>query len=249
MNVLLAVFNMLPGAPLDGGRVLKALMWRRYGDRARADRLAARAGRYLGIAIAVAGAAEFVGWRNFGGLWLVLIGWFLVSAAGAEERAARVKDVMAGVRVSDIMTPDPEIAPAWSMAGDFVERVARHSHQSVFPVVGFDGALVGAVCIDQLARLHPAARSELRLDRVADGRSAALPRGARRRSGAPVTPGRRSSVSSPLSCLRTDGSLARLRQMICAVRCVWPRCAVLRATERAARPRPVIQAGGGNGDD
>ncbi len=167
MNVLLAVFNMLPGAPLDGGRVLKALMWRRYGDRARADRLAARTGRYLGIAIAVAGAAEFVGWRNLGGLWLVLIGWFLVSAAGAEERAARVKDVMAGVRVSDIMTPDPEIAPAWSMAGDFVERVARHSHQSVFPVVAFDGALVGAVCIDQLARLHPAARSELRLDRVA----------------------------------------------------------------------------------
>ncbi len=167
MNALLAVFNMLPGAPLDGGRVLKALVWRRYGDGARADRLAARAGRCVGIAIAAAGVAEFVVWRNFGGLWLVLIAWFLVSAAGAEEGAARASDVMAGVRVSDIMTPGPDIAPAWSTAEDFIERVARHSHQSVFPVVDFDGALVGAVSLDHLARLHPIQRSELRLDRVA----------------------------------------------------------------------------------
>ncbi len=167
MNALLAVFNMLPGAPLDGGRVLKAFLWRHDGDRARADRLAGRAGRYLGIVIAAAGVAEIVGWRNLGGLWLMLIGWFLASAAGAEEGAARATDAMAGVRVSDIMTPDPDIAPAWRTAGDFIERVGRHSRQRVFPVVGFDGTLVGAVSLDHLARLHPIQRSEIRLDRVA----------------------------------------------------------------------------------
>jgi Zn-dependent protease len=167
MNAVLAVFNMLPGAPLDGGRVLKALLWRHYGDPARADRLAASAGRYLGFAVAAAGVAELAGWRDFGGLWLILIGWFLASAAGAEGSAARIKDVMAGVRVSDIMTPDPDVGPAWSTAGDFIERVARQSRQRVFPVLSFDGSLVGAVSLDQLARLHPVQRAELRLDRVA----------------------------------------------------------------------------------
>jgi Zn-dependent protease len=167
MNALLAVFNMLPGAPLDGGRVLKALVWRHHGDQARAERLAGQAGRYVGIAIAAAGVAEFVGWRNLGGLWLLVIGWFLATAAGAEAHAARAKDAMAGVRVCDIMTPDPDIAPAWSTAADFVERVVPNARQSVFPVVGFDGDLVGVVSLDQLARLHPLQRSELRLDRVA----------------------------------------------------------------------------------
>ena len=167
MNVLLAVFNMLPGAPLDGGRVLKALAWHRHGDQARAESLAAQAGRYVGIAIAAAGVAEFVGWRNLAGLWLLLIGWFLATAAGAEAHAVRAKDAMAGVRVSDIMTPDPDIAPGWSTPASFVERVAPYSRQSVFPVVGFDGDLVGVVSLDQMARLHPAQRSELRLDSVA----------------------------------------------------------------------------------
>jgi Zn-dependent protease/CBS domain-containing protein len=167
MNALLAVFNLLPGAPLDGGRVLTALIWRHYGDRRRAGRAGARAGRYLGVAVAAGGVAEFIGWRNFDGLWLILIGWFLVSAAGAEERAAQIKDVMAGVRVSDIMMPDPDIAPAWTMVADFIQRVAGQSRQTVFPVVGFDGDLAGVVSLDTLSRLPPTARAELRLDRIA----------------------------------------------------------------------------------
>lgn len=167
MNALLAIFNMLPGAPLDGGRVLRALLWRRYGDRARAERAAAAAGRYLGAAVAAVGAGEFVAWRNLGGLWLVLIGWFLISAAGAEAGAAKAKDALAGVRVGDIMTPDPDTAPAWITAADFIDRVARQSRQSVFPVVDLDGALVGVVSLDLLARVNPRVRGGLRLDRVA----------------------------------------------------------------------------------
>ncbi len=167
MNALLAVFNMLPGAPLDGGRVLQALLWRHDGDQARAERLAGQVGRCIGIAIALAGVAEFAGWRNLSGLWLLLIGWFLAIAAGAEAQAASAKDAMAGVQLGDIMTPDADIAPAWSTAGNFALRVAQHSRQSVFPVVGFDGDLVGVVTLDHLTRLQPVQRSELRLDRVA----------------------------------------------------------------------------------
>jgi Zn-dependent protease len=87
MNGALAVFNMLPGAPLDGGRVLRAVLWRIYQDRMRAAVAAARAGRYLGFAIIAVGLAELLVWGSLGGLWLMLIGWFLTSAARAEETA------------------------------------------------------------------------------------------------------------------------------------------------------------------
>lgn len=167
MNGLLAVFNMLPGAPLDGGRVLRAALWRHYGDRVRADLAAARAGRYLGVVIALAGIAELVMWRDAGGLWLILIGWFLVSAASAESGAAQVKDTLAGVRVRDIMTADPDLAPAWHSPAVFIEHVARQSRQSVFPVVGFNGELVGAVSVNVLAHLRPRERDELRLEQIA----------------------------------------------------------------------------------
>ncbi|MGE5292044.1 MAG: site-2 protease family protein [Micromonosporaceae bacterium] len=167
MNGLLAVFNMLPGAPLDGGRVLRAALWRHYGDRVRADLAAARAGRYLGVAIAVAGIAQFVMWQDLGGIWLILIGWFLVVAANAESGAAQVKDALTGVRVADIMTADPDLAPAWHSPAAFIEHVARQSRQSVFPVVGFAGELVGVVSLDALARLRPRERDEFRLEQIA----------------------------------------------------------------------------------
>jgi Zn-dependent protease len=86
MNVVLAVFNLLPGAPLDGGRVLRAILWRRYGDRERAERGAARAGQVLGVVMMALGAAEALTVSYLDGLWLVLIGWFLISAATAERK-------------------------------------------------------------------------------------------------------------------------------------------------------------------
>lgn len=249
-NTLLAVFNMLPGAPLDGGRVLKALLWRHYGDRLRADRAAARAGRYLGIVVVAAGLAETVGWRNFSGLWLILIGWFLAGAAGAEERTARIKDVLAGVLVSDIMTPDPDIAPAWSTAADFIERVAGQSRQNVFPVVGFDGDLVGAVSLDDLGRLPPAARADVRVDRVATA----------------VPPAYRAAPDDPAAALFTRppllGELAAVvlagGRVIGTVTADDLRRALRLAPLRSPRANHgataagkglAIQAGGGNGDE
>ena len=74
---MLAVFNMLPGAPLDGGRVLRAALWRHYGDRRRAEVAAARAGQFVAAGIIGLGAAERLLWRLLGGLWLMLIGGFL----------------------------------------------------------------------------------------------------------------------------------------------------------------------------
>jgi Zn-dependent protease/CBS domain-containing protein len=167
MNGVLAAFNMLPGAPLDGGRVLRAMLWRRYRDRLRAERAAARAGRFLGAAIIGLGAAELLGLGSYEGLWLMLIGWFLFSAAGAEESAARAAAALAGVRVADIMTPHPDLAPAWSTVGDFIDRVAAQSRQGAFPVVDLGGRLSGLVVADQLARVPAQARHELHISQVA----------------------------------------------------------------------------------
>ncbi|MFF4775975.1 site-2 protease family protein [Microtetraspora fusca] len=167
MNLLLGVFNMLPGAPLDGGRVLHALVWWRTGDRFRADRAAARAGQGLGLLLIAAGVAEvlFTSWA--GGLWLMIIGWFLAGAAGTEMAARSAREGLEGVRIKDVMTPLPDLAPAWLDVGEFVSGVASRSHQTVFPVVAFGGEPVGSVTLEELAAVPPARRGSTRLGDLA----------------------------------------------------------------------------------
>jgi len=168
MNGLLAVFNLLPGAPMDGGRVLRAILWRRYGDRQRAALAATRGGRYVGFGLMLLGLADVLFFANLlGGLWFVLIGWFLENAARAEAAATIATSALRGLTVADVMTPDPAIAPAWNTVLDFAERVAAHTRQSAFPVIGFDGQLAGIVTTEALARIRPADRYELRLRQVA----------------------------------------------------------------------------------
>lgn len=166
MNGMLAVFNMLPGAPLDGGRVLRAVLWRHYRDRHRAEVAAARAGQFLGTAIAVFGVGYAL-WDLLGGVWLVLIGWFLVGAANAERQTANAAFALDGLRIADVMTADPQIAHGWDTVEDFASRVVAWSRQEVFPVVDFSGALVGVVVAGLLARVPPGQRAGTRLDRVA----------------------------------------------------------------------------------
>ncbi|HUJ07027.1 MAG TPA: site-2 protease family protein [Streptosporangiaceae bacterium] len=168
MNGVLAVFNLLPGAPMDGGRVLRAVLWRRYGDRQRAALAATKAGRYLGFGLIALGVAEIMVTGDLlGGLWLMLIGWFLESAARAEAQATLAGVALVGLRVQDVMTPDPDLAPGWSTVQDFAGRVVAHSRQMVYPVVGFDGQLAGIVTTDLLARIRPDQRAVLRVDQVA----------------------------------------------------------------------------------
>jgi Zn-dependent protease len=165
MNGILAVFNLLPGAPLDGGRVLRAILWRRWGNWQRAERAAVQVGRVLGAAIAGLGVAEMLFVNILNGLWLVLIGWFIASAAGAEGQAATTQAALAGVRVADVMTPDPELASGWHSVKEFIDQ-AGHSRQEAFPVVGFDGKLTGIVLASQFDHL-PRDGAQLRLEQLA----------------------------------------------------------------------------------
>jgi Zn-dependent protease len=103
-NMLLAVFNLIPAAPLDGGRVLRAAVWRRRLNRESAAVTAARAGRVVGFALVGIGLLESPLTGTLNGIWLALVGWFLISAATAEEQQARIGSRLSGVRVGDVMT-------------------------------------------------------------------------------------------------------------------------------------------------
>jgi Zn-dependent protease len=165
-NAFLAVFNLLPGAPLDGGRILRALVWMRSGDRSRGDRVATGAGQVMGAALAGAGVADLIFLGQTGGLWLMLIGWFLIWAAGAEAKSRIIQEAAAGVHLRELMVPEPECAAAWRPVGEFIATVATHSRQSVFPVTGFDGRPCGVVTLARLSRVPPA-RADDRIESVA----------------------------------------------------------------------------------
>lgn len=166
MNVFLAVFNLLPGAPLDGGRVLRAVLWMRHGDRLRATRSAATAGRVVGAALIAGGAAELLFWAAAGGLWLALIGMFVMSAAAAEAAAGTAAAVLARLRVRDVMTPARDIGGTWMSVSGFITEVVLTSDQSEFPVAGPDGSLAGIIGVEQLARIPVARRDDTTLRQV-----------------------------------------------------------------------------------
>jgi peptidase M50-like protein len=167
MNVALALFNLLPGAPLDGGRILRGLLWKRSGDRQRASRTAARSGQVLGIGISAIGVLELLPWRSIGGLWLMLIGSFLVTTARAEQQSDAAREALAGLLVRDIMLPHPDIEAAWSDVAEFTGRVGLSSRQTVFPILSLGGDLAGVVFAEALARVPDADRATTRLGQIA----------------------------------------------------------------------------------
>ena len=102
-NLSIAVFNLLPGLPLDGGRMLRALVWHRSGDRTRATKLAVGTGRALGAFLVVAGVALAIALRNFSAVWLVAVGWFLFEAASVSAVQEAFAKRIDGLSVGDVM--------------------------------------------------------------------------------------------------------------------------------------------------
>jgi hypothetical protein len=167
INVILAVFNLLPPAPMDGGLLLRALLWRHWGDRARAQRVAARAGQGLGVGLVALGALELLLLGSLGGIWLALIGWFLATAAGAEQRDGELTDRFRDLPVRAAMTPRAAVGYADETVQEFLATVAVTSRQRVFVVVDCLGRPVGVVGVAGLARLAPGVRAITLLARVA----------------------------------------------------------------------------------
>jgi Zn-dependent protease len=159
INALLGVFNLLPGAPLDGGQVLRAWLWHRHGDAARAAVGAARAGRTLAFVLIGLGLVEFLAGAMVAGVWLAFIGWFIFTAAHTDEALALTRNALDGVRVGDTMTAHPHTAPAGITVQDFIERYLLGDRHSAYPVKNDDGSISGLITLAQLREVEPRSRS------------------------------------------------------------------------------------------
>jgi Zn-dependent protease/predicted transcriptional regulator len=133
LNLALGVFNMLPGFPLDGGRVLRSILWKATGSLTRSTQGAARGGRIL--ASLLIGFGVFVLFAgNLVGLWYAAIGWFLYQAAAGAGREVMIRHVLSGVTASDLMSPDPVVIPGGISLRDAVDDFFLRYDHSAFPV-------------------------------------------------------------------------------------------------------------------
>jgi len=152
INVALLVFNLLPALPLDGGRILRSILWYARGEFASATHIAAWIGRAFGYLFVAAGVALLVFSSPVTGIWLAFIGWFLLQAAGAEDRFVAAREALGGLRVRDVMARDPVTAPAGITLGQFMDDVAWSRPYTTYPVTE-SGEVVGLLPFRRVAEV------------------------------------------------------------------------------------------------
>lgn len=152
VNGILAVFNLVPAFPLDGGRVLRAALWAWRGDLAWATRIAAGAGDVLGMMFIIFGVFGVLTGDFIGGMWRFLIGMFLRSAATSSYQEVVARTALEGVPVFEMMTPDPIGVPPGTVIAAFVDDFVYRHHHRTFPVTR-QGVLMGSVATEQAAQV------------------------------------------------------------------------------------------------
>ncbi len=152
VNALLAVFNLIPGFPLDGGRVLRSIIWGATGSLTKATNIAATVGRGFGWALIAFGVFQLITGNFLGGIWIAFIGWFLSSAANASRREVRARERLSGVRVRDVMNPIPECISPQISVGDVVRDIFLQRGRRAVPVCQ-DDELVGIVTLTDIKEL------------------------------------------------------------------------------------------------
>ena len=153
VNVALAVFNLVPAFPLDGGRLLSAVFWWRQGTRERGVHSAVRIGRVLAIVMIGLGVVLAVTVSIFNGIWLAIIGWFLLNAGSREEAGSVMKTALRSVPVSAAMTSPVVTIPDWLTIGQFLESVAPEHPFTTYPLHDPAGNLTGVVRLGDLVKL------------------------------------------------------------------------------------------------
>ena len=149
INVALAIFNLLPGYPLDGGRVFRALTWKFTGDLAKATRWATTGGRWLGLTLIVLGIFDALAGALLSGLWLVFIGFFLRGAAGMAARQFALEQALRGVHASQVMYSETSVLESDMTLEDVASGPAMRTTRDAFPVRDH-GLVVGRLTLDDL---------------------------------------------------------------------------------------------------
>jgi Zn-dependent protease/CBS domain-containing protein len=135
INLVLAAFNLFPGFPLDGGRILRSLIWHVTGDALRATRAATQGGTAFGLILVVLGVMNLFGGNVVGGLWLILVGWFVRTLANASFTQHELHSTLGGIRVRDVMTPHPHTVAAELTLQQFVQTHVLDGVHHSYPVL------------------------------------------------------------------------------------------------------------------
>jgi Zn-dependent protease len=152
INIVLGLFNLAPGFPLDGGRVLRAAVWWITGDLYRATRVASDSGRIFGWCLMLLGALQALSGTLLQGLWLVLIGWFLANAASASYKQLVVREMFRGITARDLMRSHFETVNVQQSVADFIDNQLLQSPQMLWPVIE-EGNLVGLVSLREVKEI------------------------------------------------------------------------------------------------
>jgi Zn-dependent protease/predicted transcriptional regulator len=154
INLALAAFNMIPGFPLDGGRVLRAILWWSMGNVERATRAAARVGQVIAALFIAWGIFRFFEGAGLGGLWLAFIGWFLLQAASATYLQVQTGTLLSDLRVKDLMSRDFETVDPHMSLHDFVNQQLMRTGKRCFLVVE-NGQLLGMITSNEIRNVEP----------------------------------------------------------------------------------------------
>jgi Zn-dependent protease/CBS domain-containing protein len=168
INVLLAVFNLLPAFPLDGGRVLRSILWGIWDDLRRATRVSAVIGSAFGLGLIALGIFQLIGGNFIAGLWWFLIGLFIRNAAQMSYQQLLVRNALAGEPVRRFMNANPVTAPASVTVEQLVDDYVYKYHFKMFPVVD-DGKLVGCITTRQIKEVPREQWGQVTIGEIASG--------------------------------------------------------------------------------
>jgi Zn-dependent protease/CBS domain-containing protein len=152
INLLLAIFNLLPGFPLDGGRLFRAIIWKITGDLKKATRIASQSGQFLSFLIITLGVIQLFAGNILGGLWLIVIGWFLFNAAEMGYQQHLIRTSLEGVRAKELMTRSPETVSPDLTIQELVDNYFLRRRYQAFPVTQQD-SLAGIVTLNQVKEI------------------------------------------------------------------------------------------------
>lgn len=155
INLFLGVFNLLPGFPLDGGRVLRSIIWSSTGSLIRATNIAGRVGQFFGWAFIGLGLFFMISGSFFSGVWIAFIGWFLNNSADASRKEIALRERLSHIKVREMINPNTETIEPETTVAEMVENIFTKRHGRAVPIC-HDGQLVGIATITDVKKIPQA---------------------------------------------------------------------------------------------